>query len=1141
MDSPEVRQLSLTLFAEIKPICVEVSQIALLPPEVFRPESPRLIQSLKKLSDELEKHCKQNCDKEYILSTKFADYVFFPLSNLLKQKSLGTNATRYVLHVVGFLIQHSWAHDMNPTLLDQLCPLVIFLCGGASISNTRESSIVSKDIAFKTSATYCLTAIIKCFPRLHFSDPESGPKRLSILGDSTTILLDIIGSFPSPLNQEDNDVVLSVLSTLKWLYSTRITAEQTSFVFPGVISKIVNFSISTKNLHFTTLIEILNVLRTFIVKVFNDQSLAIDLVDKSEVPDDLQSLRDLLDHLASETAKTELVPFEMKETATAHRTKLWLLATSKQLKLSLIAFFKDILFTSTTRMRIATKTQLQDALFDFFDEIVKECFCSLFNEIVVSSIDMVSTLIYILTLDTNEMDVWDRARNIYVTHVTKNENVFRDQVEKKTTALQTKFSSVLSSGNEEKILIFITAIKFHYHTLHFYPNYDGISLKQELVWDLFLALSNVSQEKVSKASKNELLALLTGGQTIQQEDNKMDDIELPPHIDAKKLAKFNKERSTLALGATELRRFTRDWNKHNQDLNEDINFFGAAHSKTIEKGFLALLTFLGNDLKDVELLNALMLRDIQQEDPASRISAQSVSLWLSSNLLRSIEQKSSGEFDVNKLLDFGDEESDENTESIRSYVLDSALDLIILARTTLAEVEVSSKTYKICESAYAIALQSIQTLAEVLPKEEFQTDFLMEYSYPLLEALTYPGGSVVQLLARKTLNTIVQNYYEGSLEKMVLDNSDYLIDSLSLNLSVASGLTPSLPGILLVILKISGVQLLQTNQLQDILSEIFIVIDSYHGYSALMENFFVVFEEMISQISDLYADSILSSKIELGANLSKYKPWGLSTRDQLLQLVDDTYRQVDPFAEYDSSKEYFKRKPGVPFAEQGGDSDDEDEEETPEKPEEWPSPIPKSIYNSIQQIFTYGLHLLSHPSTKLKIQVLHTLRKSYLLLSSNYKVAMPLLAQHWPTLLAIIAGSTTMSEHEEVETTFQQEQLIIPALELAIEIFKEDVKHESFMSRRFIELWEFLKQRSPIFKSSSGSRATTEVSRTTIPPKMSDLYAQLLALGLSNYQRIIPDLVALDMVKSCAVLGVDTKHNLGRDAQNMLWVVRNHH
>ena len=95
-------------------------------------------------------------------------------------------------------------------------------------------------------------------------------------------------------------------------------------------------------------------------------------------------------------------------------------------------------------------------------------------------------------------------------------------------------------------------------------------------------------------------------------------------------------------------------------------------------------------------------------------------------------------------------------------------------------------------------------------------------------------------------------YYDGSLTKLILDNLDYLVDAISMQMTVASNLTPLLPGILIILIKIAGMQLLESNQLFDIFSDIFVILDSYHGYNQLVEGFFVVFEVLVEQVKQAF-------------------------------------------------------------------------------------------------------------------------------------------------------------------------------------------------------------------------------------------------------------------------------------------------
>lgn len=1162
MDSAEVRQLSLTLFMEIKPTCVQISQLSLKPAETFKSVSTELIHGLRKLTELLRKHHESHSSRLYSLSTKLADYVFFPLSNLLKHPSLDPQVVRYILDIITFLIKYSWSHNIEEQLLDQLCPLVIFLSGVQSISNTKLPQVINKEPEFKISAVSCLTELIKCFPRLYFTNEERELKRLSFLGDSTTLLLDVMRSFESPLNQDENEVVTNILDVLQWLYSTRVTAEQTSFVFPGMVSKIVNFSISTRNLHASTIIKVLETLQVLIIKVFDDENLKILISDGSVTSENLHSLQDLMEEEREEDQKIIPIDILIDDAIKSHRTKLWVRATSKQLKLSLISLFKYLILNPSMRSKVAINILVSDAIFAFINAISEKCLQSLFNEFIQSSFDILSALIFVITSHLPhvlELDLYKQASRVYLQFDHKRlELLLKQLLVKSTFLVHNQFPSVLNLLNEEKVGVCTVAIKLHLYMLQALVDItesgqDSLALLKKNVLHTFkfqISAKDVSGKTHQKASKDQFLRFISGD-TSQDKGNTLDDIELPPHINAKSLAKLKKEERTLksVQGSSNLRRLISDWNEDYQ--KKEITLFGNVFNKSTEDCLKSLISFIGrqsqNDLET--LVNMVCAIERTSEDTDHAILEQSVSLWTANHLYSSsaMPAKLIQDFDVNDFLTIHDELSkDDGIEETGYIILERALDLITQAKRKVTESSgaLNDKQTTIYHMAYVTALESIEILSFRLSKEDFQADFLMEYLFLLLEALTFPADSVAHLQARKTLDSIVHNYYDGSLNNLIVDNADYLIDSLSMSLSVASGLMPSLPGILLVVLKISGVQLLQSNQLNDILSEIFIVIDSYHGYSILVENFFLVFEVIVEITNEIYSSVISDeAKITQDANTSRYKPWGMSTRQQMLNLIDDNEKLVDTFDDYDLSKEYFKRKPGVPFGEQDGDSDDEENEEGDEPyhsqpgTDEWKSPIPKSIYLLIQQIFTYGLQFLSHPSDKLKIQVLKTLQKAYPLMSTNYSVLMPLLAQYWPMILVLTSGVLTTSEYESTKSL---QHLIEPSLQLTMNIIKEDAKHEAFMSKRFVDMWDFWKKKCSAFHLLKKQSSKVQlVSTNVMPPTTSLLYARTLVTGLNTYGKIIPDLTAIEIGEACITMGLPKDTNLNRDVEALFWVIKN--
>lgn len=1153
MDSPEVRQLSLTLFAQIKPTCVRISELALQGGELSQSDTTALIYNLRELTQLTKKHQQEHISEHYLLSTKLADYVFFPLSNLLKHSNLHQQVVRYVLDVMSFLLQWSWSNNLDEKLLDQLCPLVIFLCGGPSILVARTSQIGDKDFSFKLSSVTCLVQLIKCFPRLYLTDEESGPKRLSMLGDITTLLLDVMGSLNSPLNQEENEMVIDTLDILTWLYSTRVTAEQTSYVFPGMVSKIVNFSISTRNLHAATITKVIETLQELIVKVFEDEGLSISISDASVTSENLQSFQDLMDEDKTIDQRSIPIKIEMKETKHEHRTELWVRATSKQLKLSILTLFKYLFFNSTMRTKVAVNFKVSEAIFEFVATITRKCLQSLFTEVVQSGLDIFSALMFVITSHSShflEQDFLRKATDVYLQFEYGKLELLSKQLLIKTNHLIfIQFPSVLALLNEEKIGVCVAAIKVHLFILQALLDYTKsdkesiLLMKKSILQTLVSQMSSkdYSGKSKSNASNDELLRLLNGSSS---KSNTLDDVELPLHINANALTKMKKEGKSMssAQGSSDLRRLATDWTDDYQDKN--VIVFKFVLSDSAEECLKGLLTFVGlQSQADMEIL----INSINEIEPVSNfvdddLLIKSVSLWTSNQLLRT-SAKTSGSAKVFDINDFLDIDVEEQTDDETGYIiLEHALDLIGEAKDKVIKGGLTTKQATICQMAYVTALESIEVLSFELAKEDFQTDILMNHLFLLLEALTYPSQSEVYLQARKSLNSVVQNYYDGSLGNLIMDNADYLVDSLSMSLSTASGLTPSLPGILLVILKIAGRQLLQTNQLNDILSEIFLVIDSYHGYSVLVENFFLVFEIIVEITREIYGSELSDeSKIEKEQNASRYKPWGMTTRHQLLSLISDNERIIGEAEDFDPSKEYFNRKPGVPFGDQDGDSDDEDDEDVPvERPDEnsWDCPIPKGVYVLIQQIFTYGLQFLSHPSEKLKVQVLKTLLKAYPLMSTNYSVIMPLLAQYWPMILVLTSGVSTTSEYE---VSVALRHTIEPSLRLTMEILHEDSKHEAFMSKRFVDMWNFWKKKSAMFNlSNKGIEKGLTVSTSTVPHTTCQLYTQVLLTGMNTYEKMIPDLTALEMGEACIALGIPKGASISRNTRALLWVIKNH-
>lgn len=1165
-----MRERSQAVFRTIKPVCVDLLLVSADPSL----NDATLEHLLRTLATTLEQLRNESDSTDYVISTNLADYIFVPLSNLLRRQSLLDDVTRHILFILAYLLNYSWSYKLDDNLFDQLGPLIVFLSGGTSVTSKSKSAAEGKLLEFVQTAARTVEAFLNCIPRDYYEEQGKALlKRLSVLGDSTTLLLE----FLQVLDATNEDVAQLLLGTLTRVYSTKVSSEQASFVFPGLVSKLISFYLQTKNLHSPTVISIIDLLRELIVKVFADNTL--DLEKKTELldirdSDVIQSLFEADDDIR-ETHPFP-VQFHISDSPGVHRTQSWLRATSKQLKLGLLTFVKASLLGPRSKTRLVSNTKLANSFIHLVSDVINKCFKSLYLELIFTTVDLLSALYHAAT-DNGALEDPLLLSNILRTYSFMNRSeliLFFDPLLQKTeNFINTQLQQSLTFANEDKLAFSLSAVYVHIHLCQdilinlMKPPLVVRRLKVLSLQSISLSLhQNVSQASQKKqiSPTSQLLHQTTQGPG-QEEQNTLDNIILPPEIDAKKVAPYKENRNAKApsLYLSGLQRISFDIDSVDKDTTSFSNIL-KLYSKSVERQLERFLGFFGKSSSPSDLeafVSALAEFETNYDESESqKLLRRCTSLWVSNNIYKKAPLTDQADFNINDFLDFGNEDTaSQNTNEADFIALDATKELLLKIQTIFEERDIYSdqNILKVCEVLQSVALESLGLLASRFNKEQFQTDVLMDYLYPLFECFAQSPEDLTHLQAKLALTRIAEAHYDGSLEKLILDNADYLIDSLSIKFSVSSGLTPALSGILLVVLKISGVQLLESNQLQDVIAEIFIIIDSYHGYSALVENFFVVFQEVIVKTKELYKVQLsVCNHLPSSVNSSAYKPWGLESIEQMLELIKDNENVIEPPIDFDSNKEYF-RKPNLPFSEQMGDSDDEDNEdegegdmetENVQEENKWESFVSENIYHLIEQIFKYGCQMLNHPSTKLKNQVLITLKEAYPLLSTNYKTLMPLIADYFPSLLVLCTGSSTLSDYyNDQEEPQSLVHLIVPALELLELIIVEDSKHEKFLSSRFLEIWSFFKQRSPILagivenpgKSSQKQNKARELTSNRVSKRIKELYSTIFLVGLRTYERTVPDLLAHEIVRVCSVLGFDETLDLGKDVQNHLWVLQN--
>lgn len=531
-------------------------------------------------------------------------------------------------------------------------------------------------------------------------------------------------------------------------------------------------------------------------------------------------------------------------------------------------------------------------------------------------------------------------------------------------------------------------------------------------------------------------------------------------------------------------------------------------SKDVEISLRKFLMSMGTLLNNSSSLDNTVDTIISGELKISS-SRKIVSLWVASNLVAGLGAGQVTSVD-DMLLDFG------NTGV--TFIPDSCYAILEYCNILYQEISFNTEgkgMTKYSEQAMCIILYSVTMVSNVM-KEEFEPE-LIDSLYIVIDSLA-SSSQMVRSQAQVCATSIANNIYEGSVQKMILENIDYLVESISVKLN--SGMTERVSTILMVICRVAGYKVIES--FQDVIETMFKLLDYYHGYSELCYQFFQLFEVIILEMKKLYL-----SETDMFARLSEqhivnssFAPWGLANIDQVLSVLDKNVTDLDDKIEDgpDDPKdfqEYFDSNL------REIDSDDEDndeegadsgEEETAfsakkEETELWESPIPRSSYRVLLKILNYCDRLLTHPSKPLRVQILKIINLLIPMLSTQHNSLLPQVAQIWDTVVECCMSSDF--------------SIVKPACECleTIIIYSKD-----FISKRFLSLWDKLKSDSVILQrihtaSGKQDRVSTELLlHQKFPPITKDALVALssmLLAGVETTELFLSEVTLEEMIYCC--------------------------
>jgi hypothetical protein len=394
--------------------------------------------------------------------------------------------------------------------------------------------------------------------------------------------------------------------------------------------------------------------------------------------------------------------------------------------------------------------------------------------------------------------------------------------------------------------------------------------------------------------------------------------------------------------------------------------------KKLRSEIASLIAFLGSSSQQARFAGN-MLEQVQETD---NLVSQVATFWLCFQLVKASHASSAEEEMFLNLSSIADPSQDIDTIFNELY----ATSVQILDRHT--------DTEPVDWRLEALALEVTAYTAQ-RSGESFRPE-LIDVLFPIATFLG-SNNSDLQKHAIVTLNNIAVSCGYANVSELIIQNVDYMVNSVSLRLN-SLDISPASINVLTMMIRLAGPRLVP--YLDDVVDSIFGALDNYHGYPIFVENLFVVLKEVVNQgvRSDmLLLDYQTSSKPD--HRKEHKKPPGLS--DLLDILKRRKQREVLDEAEKDSVKGH----PKIPWKEDKDDKDEGETDEAAEPPPEPEKPPNTQTYQLLVRVANLTQHYLTSPTPTLRRSLLELLTIASTALAPDEEAFLPLVNSIWPVVI----------------------------------------------------------------------------------------------------------------------------------------------
>lgn len=823
-----------------------------------------------------------------VLDEKLADYVFFPLSNVLRhQQHYPIRLTEGTVKCLRILVQHGWKSNISKELSQQLLILLTFIAGGLPVQDRRPA--VPEETTLE--ALHALAAVLQATGASAAGAASlTASDALPALGHTITVVLEATtgGNTPS--------IQLQALQALEAILAAIRDAEALATFLPGIVSsltKLLTAPVAPKTSR-KVLAQGVAAMKSALVGVLADV----------KVRNLTKALRD--------------------GNGEAHDggrvlTASWLRASADQIKLAL---------SNVLKLRNHNAPDVREALEKFCITLLDECHQSLANCTVI----LVESAM-VLSAEEENRSLLSSGLNTGLTDLAVIYPELTETVKSTVYNWVTSLPRIMQSsdGSIKRLAI------------------QNLMKGQRLMNTLRIDSSTL-HISLASSLRDSVTALITAGQPRSQ----LTEVNNTDLISSSGSLVLAADR--LAFQPTLLSQPTQ------KDTREDI---------------IRLVSAGGPFLHQTKLT-----RDILDFVRESTGNTQVASYWLAFELVKSGLAQSSA---VDEFLDFSSagEPADEH-----EYLLQE------LYSYSVAVLDAGAEADEADWRAQALALE-VTTFAATRMGLDFRPE-LIDVLYP---TATFLGSNVVQLRdhAIVALNNIAAACGYANVTDLVVDNADYMLNSISLRLNTFD-ISPASTQVLRMMVRLTGPKLIPF--LDDVVASIFAALDNYHGYTMLVESLFSVLAEIVNQGAK--SDLLLLEDASRPKTDRRKRAAQAASIQEISGLLDQRAERKRRREREDDSgqREVFPKKPWKEEDPKGADGGDEDDLDGANQEME-KKPLPKTpTYTLLTRITDLTQHYLTSPTPTLRKSLLDLLTIVCPALSPDEDSFLPVVNSIWPVLLA---------------------------------------------------------------------------------------------------------------------------------------------